>query len=99
MSPEAGDVDSPNLERYREAQADIREMDRDERRGTHCRLAEVVQFMRAAGACFRTAGEQLERQFGRPARQILDEACDASDRILAEHLFNDGNGMDANGGG
>ena len=86
--------DSPNLERYRGAKADLAEMDLQERRGTHANLEELDgALMRFAGG-IRRAGEVLQRRFGNEASDILNEGIDGA--VAAYHAererLNDGGG-------
>lgn len=69
----SGGGDSPNLERLRLASACLKEMDLEERRGTHVPLAEISpELMRLAGN-IKLACEDVRRQWGNePADRIMD---------------------------
>jgi len=77
---------SPALERYREERAAIARMERLEREGMLVARDRVHDGLVRIAATVRTAGEALERQFGGPAREVLDEALDEAAREI-EQLF------------
>lgn len=78
--------DSPALERYRLAQAKLREMDIEERsRNLIDREAAVVGFMQAA-ALIRASHERLQLEFGPDAHAIVEEAMDAAIKLVSEQF-------------
>src|SRR5262245_14716913 len=65
--------DSPNLERYRAAKAELAEMQAAERRGQLISRERNREFLGRVAAILRQAGEVI-RTFSSEAHQILDEA-------------------------
>lgn len=79
--------DSPNLERYRAAKADLAEMEAAERRGQLIPSDRNRAFMGRVAAILRQAGDVI-RTFSPEAHQVLDEAlADAENEI--EVFFGD----------
>lgn len=81
--PEAGG-DSPGLERYRLARAGQEEIKLAQLRGqvmdrdwVHGKLMEIASLIRGCG-------EQLQREYGDDARQILDQSMDDVDGKIGE---------------
>ncbi len=66
--------DSPQLERIRAAEADLREMKRDEMRGTHADIRELDSALNIFASRIRRGGETLQRRMGNEASDILNEA-------------------------
>lgn len=87
--------DSPELERYRAARADLAEMERDRQR-LHLIPREVLD---PALAMFvgvlRRAGEALVRRFGNEAAAILNEALDEFEASIRTMLGVEAEKVDA----
>jgi hypothetical protein len=77
---------SPALERYREERATMAKLDRQEREQSLLPRDGVRDGLGRIAARLRAAGEQLERQHGAGAREILDEALTDADREI-EQVF------------
>jgi len=77
-------ADSPELERFRAARADLAEMERDERRGKLISADRLREICTEVGATIKSARKRLVKKFGRPAGEILDDAIhnlrDVADR-------------------
>lgn len=80
---------SPALERYREERAAMARLDRLEREQSLLPRDEAREGLGRIAARIRAAGEQLERQFGPGAREVLDEALNDADREI-EQVFGGG---------
>lgn len=76
--------DSPALERFRLARARIAELDLQERQGSLIPRDKVHDGLGRLATIIRGAGESLQRQFGREAQDILDEALADFDREAAD---------------
>lgn len=66
--------DSPGLERYRNAKADLAEMERDERRGKVIPSDEILPSLQQAAGAMRQAIEHAVRLYGNPVGELLNEA-------------------------
>lgn len=79
---------SPALERYREERAQIARLDRLEREGNLVPVDQMRDGIGRIAAILRSAGDTIQRQFGREAVQILYDALDEAgrevDRIFGE---------------
>jgi len=64
--------DSPGLERYRNAKADLAEMDRDVRRGHLVPMAELEPVLTSFASVIRGTGDNLQRKFGPDAAEMLN---------------------------
>lgn len=86
---EMGDGDSPALERFRAAKADLAELDREQRIGNLCRRETVREALVAFGQTLRVACDVLVRRYGNDAADILahalDDAARAAQGILQDH--------------
>jgi hypothetical protein len=71
--------DSPGLERYREARADMAEMERDRLRLNLIPREELDPALAQFAGLLRRAGEALKRQFGNDAAALLNEAVDEAE--------------------
>ncbi len=84
--PMAGGEGSPALERYRNAKADLAEMDIKVRSGELSDRAETRAGLMAIAAIFRNGGEAMEKAFGAVARiqfeQLIDDAVDEINRMF-----------------
>jgi len=78
---------SPAVERYRMAKAKLAELELAERQQVLLPRAIVHEWMGKLGSLLRNAGEILDRDFGRDAHQILEEALDDFGRMV-EAAFN-----------
>jgi hypothetical protein len=72
----SGGSDSPQLERYRAANADLKEMERDRVRKSLIRVDELEPQLMKLADVLRGAGDHLVRRFGNDAGQIITEAID-----------------------
>ncbi|MCA9056384.1 MAG: hypothetical protein KDA75_21295, partial [Planctomycetaceae bacterium] len=78
------DVSSPALERYREERALLARLDRLEREQTLVPRHSVRDGLERIAAILRTAGEQLQREFGPEAMELLHEALDDAQREVEQ---------------
>jgi hypothetical protein len=75
--------DSPNLERYRAAKADLAEMDARQRRGTMIDIDSFVEWWSAeVAAPVRRSVETLQSRFGAGAADIIIAAIAKADRAV-----------------
>jgi hypothetical protein len=80
--------DSPSMERWRSARADLAEMERDAQRRNLIPRDELdAEGMKLAG-CIRRAGDALARRFGNDAASILNEALDEWERGVRGLIHN-----------
>ena len=87
------DVSSPALERYREERALMARLDRLEREQTLVPRHAVRNGLERIAVILRTAGDQLQREYGAEAMELLHEALDDAQREI-DQLFpttDDGN--------
>lgn len=87
--------DSPQLERYRAAKADLAELDLAQRKGALVDVVLMNQQLRGALEPLRAACETLQRSFGSGAYEILANAVEeAAERIaqIGEQFQNDAAG-------
>ena len=87
-----GGGNSPALERYREERAALARLDRLEREKVLLPRDEVRDALIRIAGIIRGAGEELQRQFGAAAVDLLYEALDDADREIERCL---GDGDDA----
>jgi len=80
-----GDV-SPGLERYRNAQADLKEMERDERKGILVRREAMHEHMTRLAQILKSAGETLRKDFGDKAKDVLEESLDEFREYVRSNL-------------
>jgi hypothetical protein len=90
------DGDSPGLERYRNAKADIAELDKAERIGELVPREQLEPVLMKSAGTLRRAGDLLARQFGNDAAGILNQAVDEWE-LICERLLN-GNDSDNQSG-
>jgi hypothetical protein len=81
--------DSPELERYRAARADLAEMERDERNGSLIPRQQLDPAFVQYASAIRRAGEALQRRFGNEAAVMLNEALDDAERIIRRDFGGD----------
>lgn len=74
--------DSPGLERYRTAKADLAELELERQRGTLVSLDRVRDRMAATFTLIRRAGERLQQHYGAAALQILNDALDDCKQLV-----------------
>ncbi len=74
--PLLADGDSPGLERYRNAKADLAEMDRDRQRKQIVLVEQIEPALLQLAGVMRSAADNLARQFGNEAAGIVNEAVD-----------------------
>lgn len=65
--------DSPNVERIRAARAEIVEMERDERRGTHLPMSEMAGVLSKYASAIRSSVDQVRRLYGNEPADIVNE--------------------------
>lgn len=82
------DVSSPALERYREERALLARLDRREREGTLVPRHQVRDGLERIAAILRAAGDQLQREYGAGALELLSDALDDAQREI-DRLFPD----------
>lgn len=82
ITTEAAAADSPALERKREAEADLKELDLAERRRDLVHRDLLRQQLAAVASLLRRAGEQLERKHGPAAKQLLVQTLDDAERRI-----------------
>jgi hypothetical protein len=87
--PLLADGDSPGLERYRNAKADLAEMERDRQRKQIVRVEEIEPALMQLAGVMRSASENLARQFGNDAAGIVNEAVDEWADGVAKLLASD----------
>jgi hypothetical protein len=68
--------DSPGLERYREARADLAEMERDRVKASLIPREDLEPALAEFAGVLRRAGETLARDYGNDAATVLNEAVD-----------------------
>lgn len=79
QSPDESDTllvsanDSPELERYRAARADLAEMERDERRRKLLGVERVREICLTVGDVIKSLRRRLRKRFGEEAGQLIDE--------------------------
>ena len=78
----AGNVDTPELERYRRLRADMVERDLAERDRDLLRTSDLETVIGTLANRLRRAGEQIGQRFGADAQAILDEALDDVEQEL-----------------
>lgn len=74
--PLLADGDSPGLERYRNAKADLAEMERDRQKGELVPRSELEPVLMGLAGVMRRAGETLARRFGNEAAAVVNEATE-----------------------
>ena len=86
--PEAAEK-SPAMEQFRRERARMARLERQQRENTLLPRQHVREGLERIAAVLRTAGEILERQFGRAAGEVIDEALDEAarqiDQLFAHH--------------
>lgn len=81
--------DSPALERFRLARAEQVELDLARQRGQLLPREEVHAWMARLGGTLRATCETLQRQFGRQAAAMIQEALDDYEREVRERFDSD----------
>lgn len=89
-----GGSDSPGLERYRAAKADLTEMERDRQRKQLFRLMDVEPRLMQLSGLLRGVSENLRRRHGNEAGDLLDEVLNEWERGLAA-VFSSDDGPDS----
>ena len=77
-----GNGDSPGLEAYRQARAELARLDLAERRGELVNVEQLNAAWARVAAVLRRGSALVERQFGSEARDVFDQALDAADKIM-----------------
>lgn len=76
--------DSPALERFRAARANLAELEFAERSGTMVQVALIQRGLALLAAPLREAIEALQKQFGAEARDIMEEGLAEFERRMME---------------
>ena len=92
--PELAGPNSPALERFRKARAELVEYDVKLRTGTLMDRAEIHEGLGLIAGIYRRVGERLRREFGDEAYQIVDECWDDATRQI-EVRFGEGSQTNA----
>lgn len=79
---------TPNLERYRGARADLAEMEVKRQEGNLVDRSAMRELLGRAAGLIRGAAKSLQRAFGEEARRILDDSLDEVDREFSK-VFGD----------
>lgn len=82
--PEMTGAVSPALERFRNARADLAELERDQKRKELVPRHEVHQVMGQVADVLRNAGTVLGKRWGAEARRVLDKAIDDAQRLVRQ---------------
>jgi len=82
--PFADDSDSPALERWRAAKADLADLDLAERRRQLVPREQIHTLLGQIANLLRSAGDDLQRHHGPDAHAILDEALDDAAQLIAQ---------------
>lgn len=77
---------TPNLERYRGARADLAEMEVKRQEGSLLDRAMMRELLGRAAAIIRGAAKNLQRGFGEEARRVLDDSLDEVGREFSKVL-------------
>lgn len=85
--------DSPQLERYRAARADLAEMEVLERQGQLIPTTQVETCLASIRQLWRQHGDVVQRQFGQDAARLHNETLAEIDRVIRERF--DGRDGDA----
>ncbi|HEV7299711.1 MAG TPA: hypothetical protein VGN72_10130 [Tepidisphaeraceae bacterium] len=79
-------VDSPALERYRKARAELVEMDVQQRRKDVVRRSALLDAISPAIAAMRDAGRKLALDYGKEAGETYNEAVGEFESVLIDGL-------------
>lgn len=82
----AADVDSPGLERYRLAKAELAELDAAERRKQVVSVERLRALFLRWGPQLRSLGERLQKRFGAEAGKMLNETLDQCEGVIGDEL-------------
>jgi hypothetical protein len=77
-------TDSPALERLRLANAELKELELSQRRRDLIPRRQVHQGFGLVASILRRAGEILQKQFGRDAHAVIEEALNDADRAVTD---------------
>jgi len=84
--PLMGGANTPALERYREAAAQLKELDYQERIGVLVSRDRIHDGLLRCGGVLRSAMENLQREFGPEAVAIMDDALDDFEREVEQEF-------------
>lgn len=73
--------ESPTLERWRLAKAQLAEIELEEKIGTILHINDVLVFVGTMADIVRRVGERLQRSYGQPAADVLNDGIDDLERI------------------
>ncbi len=73
--------ESPTLERWRLAKAQLAEIELEEKIGTILNINDVLVFVGTMADIVRRVGERLQRSYGQPAADVLNDGIDDLERI------------------
>jgi hypothetical protein len=82
--------DSPNLERYRGAKADLAQLDLKEREGTLVDVVKLKPGLLLIFSLLREATRRLASEYGNESAALITEALDESSRRISEMYPEDG---------
>jgi len=83
---------TPALEKWREAKAQLARMDVKERKGVLLRREDVHDWLVRLGTIMRGAADRLQREFGKAALTILEEALQDYERELEQCVGSEDHG-------
>jgi hypothetical protein len=78
--------ETPGLEMYRQERAKLARLDRLEREGSLLRLEDVHESLMELADLLRGAGDQLQREYGPDAMQIIDETLTEFNRRVLKRF-------------
>ena len=74
--------DSPGLERYRLAKAELAELDVAERQKQVVNVKDVEQIIGIVAARIRSLGDRMVKRFGKDARKMIDRSLDDAQKEI-----------------
>jgi len=93
--PMEGDGESPSIERWRHARADLAELELEAKKGNLVRREEIHKGLVELAARLRQFGETLQRDFGADAHRLLEELLDDYQREVDRLSGHDSNSQHA----
>lgn len=76
------DVDSPGLERYRQAKASLAELELEERKQSLIPIESIRTTLGQWASQLRSMGDVLGRDFGAEAQKIVNDTLDECERLI-----------------
>ena len=83
------DVDSPALERFRNARASLSELELERVRGSLVNVGNIQDHLRAISKRLRECSDRLEKRFGRDAKEMLNETLLSYEKEIEEMEVNE----------